>query len=309
MSVRPQEPNPINRFFQSLNFPFNLRQRQLVRYIVPIDYRDRISIVTWLVIFGMGVSLLIDFRPIDLRFDALGTPLPIFFSKTLMSGLFLGLLASGGAASIISLHPRFITNHHFTIRPWIYGALPIAMVLITVLLLPTAPNRTAQVIGLVLSGGLLALTFFCLYATVEQGKPGFRRGRFVLNALAYSSALLLFLQVYQNRSRTIVSATLIALIALLLAVEILRNVTSQTRVALAYGSITALVLAEVTWALNYWRLPGLTGGLVLMLIFYLLVGVAQQGLQERLNRRVMMEFALVTVLTFVLIVLSAGLST
>jgi len=281
--------------------------KPLVRYIMPIDYRDRISIVTWLVIFGMGCSLLIDFRPLELRLNALGSPFSLFFSKTLMAGLFLGILASGGAASIISLHPRFTTSRHFTIRPWIYGALPMAIVLITVLMIPIAPNRLSQVIGLLVSGTLLALTLFCLYATVEEGKPGFRRGRFVLNALAYGAALLLFLQVYGTRTRSLLSATLIAIIALLLAVEILRNVTSQTRIALTYGAISALVLGEVTWALNYWRLSNITGGLVLMLIFYLLLGVAQQGLQKRLHRRVVIEFALVTVAGVVLIVLSAGL--
>jgi len=313
MSLTPQKISYMNwlssarSFMQFLGQGIGWGPKPLVRYIMPIDYRDRISIVTWLIIFGMGVSLLIDFRPLELRLSALGSPFSLFFSKTLMAGLFLGILAVGGAASIISLHPRFTSNRHFTIRPWIYGALPMAMVLITVLMVPTAPNRLAQVIGLLVSGTLLALALFCLYATVEQGKPGFRRGRFVLNAMAYGAALLLFLQVYGTRTRSLLSATLIAIIALLLAVEILRNVTSQTRDALTYGCISALVLGEVTWALNYWRLSNITGGLVLMLIFYLVVGIAQQGLQNRLHRRVIIEFAVVTLSGIVLIVLSSGL--
>ena len=51
--------------------------------------------------------------------------------------------------------------------------------------------------------------------------------------------------------------------------------TPRARVALVYGGIVGLVLGEVTWALNYWVLPGLTGGLLLLLIFYLLIGIAQ----------------------------------
>jgi hypothetical protein len=57
----------------------------------------------------------------------------------------------------------------------------------------------------------------------------------------------------------------------------------------------------VTWALNYWVLPGLTGGLLLLLIFYLLVGIAQQGLQGRLTRRVLLEFGIFGVVALVLI--------
>jgi hypothetical protein len=70
---------------------------------------------------------------------------------------------------------------------------------------------------------------------------------------------------------------------------------------LNYSLIIGLVLGQVTWALNYWLLPGLTGGLLLLLIFYLLVGVAQQGLQDRLNRRVLLEFAIFGVVALLLI--------
>ncbi len=63
------------------------------------------------------------------------------------------------------------------------------------------------------------------------------------------------------------------------------------------------MLGEVTWALNYWVLPGLTGGLLLLLIFYLLIGIAQHGLQGRLTRRVMIEFAVFAVVALILIAL------
>jgi len=63
-----------------------------------------------------------------------------------------------------------------------------------------------------------------------------------------------------------------------------------------------LILGQVTWALNYWSsLNKLTGGLLLLLIFYVLVGIAQQGLQNRLNRRVLVEFAVFAVVALLLI--------
>jgi hypothetical protein len=61
------------------------------------------------------------------------------------------------------------------------------------------------------------------------------------------------------------------------------------------------VLGQVTWALNYWLLPGLTGGLLLLLIFYLMVGIAQQGLQGRLTRRVLLEFGIFALIALILI--------
>ncbi len=89
---------------------------------------------------------------------------------------------------------------------------------------------------------------------------------------------------------------------MLLAVELLRSTTSDVKMVLGYGMIVGLILGEVTWALNYWLLANLTGGLLLLLIFYLLTGLAQQGIQGRLNRRVLIEFGVFATVAIVLIV-------
>jgi hypothetical protein len=47
------------------------------------------------------------------------------------------------------------------------------------------------------------------------------------------------------------------------------------------------------WALNLWRVPALTAGLWLLLIFYLFTGLAQQYLLGRLTRRALIEFAVI----------------
>jgi hypothetical protein len=46
----------------------------------------------------------------------------------------------------------------------------------------------------------------------------------------------------------------------------------------------------------------LTGGLLLLLSFYLAVGIALQGLQGRLTRRVLAEFVFFGVVALILIV-------
>jgi hypothetical protein len=176
-----------------------------------------------------------------------------------------------------------------------------ALTIISAVLLPLAATPVLQVLALVVSALLLASAYYGLFATVERGRPGFRRARFLLDALAYGSALLLFLFVYQTRARSLLSGSLVAVTAVLLAAEILRSATDRSSTALTYGGIIGLVLGQVTWALNYWVLPGLTGGLLLLLIFYLLVGIAQQGLQGRLTRRVLLEFGVFGVVALVLI--------
>lgn len=269
---------------------------------IPIDYRDRISVVTWLIVFGMGLSLLYTMPSAQITFRALGSPVSIPLTKTLVTAGFLALLAATGTDSIIRVHPRFMAARRSFWRTWPFWTLPMALVIIAAYVLPIVTSGLVRVLALLIGGGLLGLAFFSLYATIERGQSGFRRARFMLDALAYGSALLLFLFVYQTRTRSLLSGTLIAMTAVLLAVEILRSTTNQPLTVLTYGLIVGLVLGQVTWALNYWSsLNDLTGGLLLLLIFYLLVGIAQQGLQNRLTPRVLFEFAIFALVALLLI--------
>lgn len=270
---------------------------------VEVDYRDRISVATWLVILGLGVSALLNLPGIELGFWALGSPVSIPFTGTVLSAIFLAVMAAAGAESVVTVHPSFAVRSRMRIRTWSFWTLPMALTIISALLLPLAPSPVIQVLALVLSALLLISAYYGLYATVERGRPGFRRARFLLDALAYGSALLLFLFVYQTRTRSLVSGTLVAVTAVLLAAEILRTASDRSSTALMYGGIIGLILGQVTWALNYWVLPGLTGGLLLLLIFYLLVGIAQQGMQGRLTRRVLVEFGVFGVVALLLITL------
>lgn len=272
---------------------------------LPVDYRDRISVFTWLFVFALGVSLLYTLPTTVITLRALGSPVSIALTKTLVAALVLALYAAAGVESVITTHPRFInpTQRNWT---WPFWALPMALAIIAVYVLPLAPTRPIQVLVLLASGGLMMLALFSLYTTVERGQTGFRRARLILDALSYGAALVLFLFVYQTRTRSLLSGTLIALTATLLAIELLRSTTDRPLTVLTYGAITGMILGQVTWALNYWwTMSNLTGGLLLLLIFYIIVGIAQHGLQEHLNQRILLEFALFALVALILIAVVA----
>lgn len=272
---------------------------------VPIDYRDRISVITWLFVFALGISQLYSLPTTVITLRALGSPVSIALTKTLVAALALALYAAAGVASVIRVHPRFLRHGQ---RGWVwpFWALPMAIAIIAVYVLPLAPTRPMQVLVLLASGGLMILALFSLYTTVERGQTGFRRARLVLDALSYGAALVLFLFVYQTRTRSLLSGTLVALTATLLAIELLRSTTNRPLNVLTYGAITGMILGQVTWALNYWwAMSNLTGGLLLLLIFYIIVGIAQHGLQEHLNQRILLEFALFALVALVLIAVVA----
>ncbi len=267
-----------------------------------MDHRQAISAVTWAVVAGAAISLLLQLPTAILEFRALGSPVSLVISDTTIMAVFMALLGGAAAESVIRLHPRFLRQRQDgSLRTWAYWALPAALAVLAVLLLPLAPGRLLQVLGLLLTGLLFALALSGLYATVEPGTPGFRRGRLLLNVLTYGAALLLFLLVYQTRTRSLLSGTLVAATAALLAVELLRSTTERVDLVLTYAGIVGLVLGEMTWALNYWLLPGVTGGMLLLLIFYLLVGLAQNGLEGHLTRRVILELAIFALFALILI--------
>lgn len=284
-------------------FPWPRRRRVSTSRRIEVDYRDRISVATWMVVLGLGISVLLALPGVELGFWALGSPVSIPFTGTMLSAIFLAIMAAAGAESVVTVHPWLLARPRVRVRTWSFWALPMALTILSAVLLPLAASPVLQALGLVVSALLLASAYYGLYATVERGRPGFRRARFMLDALAYGSALLLFLFVYQTRTRSLLSGTVVAMTAVLLAAEILRTATDRSGTALTYGGIIGLVLGQVTWALNYWVLPGLTGGLLLLLIFYLLVGIAQQGIQGRLTKRVLAEFGVFGVVALVLIAL------
>ncbi len=60
-----------------------------------------------------------------------------------------------------------------------------------------------------------------------------------------------------------------------------------------YGAIVGLVVGEAMWALNYWQVTPTGAGLLLLVLFYVLHGLAQQHLTAQLTRRAVIEYLVV----------------
>ncbi len=274
-----------------------------------VDYRDRASVLVWVVLVGLVAQKLLILPVRTFSTTVLGSPISLTLTGTTLLGAVLTGLIASGTEAIIRAHPRSrysVVDWAFTAGPplenhWVYWSIPIALVIVAVLLLPLAPSRLYWFAGLVLTGMLLGLSLAGIYHTVDPFATGYRRARLGLNALTYAITLVLFLVVYRTRVRSIVSATEVTLLSSLLALELLRGSDRPVALVTLYAAITGLVLGEATWALNYWRLGSLTGGLLLLLLFYNVVGLAQHALQEHIGRRVLLEFGLITLSTLALI--------
>lgn len=288
-----------------------------------IDYRNRVSVVVWVTLMGLAAQRFLTLPARSFEREILGSPISVSITaNTVLAVLLAGLIASGTDA-VVRAHPRvngvagqrraspvsgrFSAAHaSFKPRPrpwahWAYWGLPISLIVVAVLLLPLAPSPGYWLIGLIITGVALGLSLAGVYYTVDPFQTGYRRARLGMNVLTYTVALLLFLVVYRTRARSIVSATEIMLVSSLLALELLRGSERPIVLGALYAGIIGLVLGQVTWALNYWRLASLTGGLVLLLAFYNMVGLAQNAIQGRIRRRVLLEYGLITVAALALI--------
>ena len=270
---------------------------------------QRVSVLAWTVAATVSISLFLRLPTVVLTLNVLGSPMSIRISETTVIAVFIAMLTASGTERAIRTHPLFAGDSmghepENAGHTWLFWGLPAAVSILAVLLAPEVNTPLFQAGTALFSGGVIAFILFNLYATADRESTGYRQARILLNVLSYTAALALFLLVYQTRTRSLLSGSLIAATAALLAVELLRDVTPRVNVVLSYAAVVALVLGEVAWALNYWPLSGASGGLVLLLIFYLFVGLAGHALHEgHLSRKLVLEYSAFAILALVLIVL------
>jgi intracellular septation protein A len=139
------------------------------------------------------------------------------------------------------------------------------------------------------------------YASIDPDSPTAGRARLFLNALAYVLAVLLFGLVWNTRARSLISATVTLLAATSLAFDLLWATRAESGRVLLLSLAVGLVLAQSNWAINYWRTDVFTAAVSQLLVLYALVGLANQYLIDRLDRRVMIEFAVVMSIALILL--------
>lgn len=257
-------------------------------------YRERASVVATLVVLGLILSAFLQIPAWAFSLTVLGSPLTISFTQTALMAVLLVGITCAGTDAIVRSHPS--VQHVETRFSFVTWTLPALTVLLATVLLPQLPTRLYQMAGLVLTGLVLILVISAEYYTVDRHDSQYLTARLGLNAWAYLVALIIFVLIYSAKSRSLVSATAVALVGALLALELLRGAGRGFGRTALYAVIAGLCTGEIIWAMNYWRISGITGGLILLLGFYVATGVVNQQLQGRINRRVLIEYGTVALI-------------
>ncbi|MGD2143914.1 MAG: hypothetical protein PVF54_05490 [Anaerolineae bacterium] len=266
--------------------------------------RDRVSVLLAVLVLGSILFRFIELPEQVYRLQALGSPLEIHASGTLLLITLTVGLACTGTSLIVHDHPHLVEK---TGRPvYIAWILPAVQAGLSAYLLSLAPTLPIWVGGLIVFAIGMGLTVAAEYTTVSPGAPGYPAARLTLNVLAYLMAFVLFVLIYQTRSRSLVTATMTLLTAAVLALDLLSVADVQVGRILPFAGIIGLIIGESTWALNYWLVSAWVGGLLLLLIFYLAINIAHQHLLERLSASALVEFSAVTVAVLLVVLVSGS---
>ncbi len=259
---------------------------------------DRVSVTVGVILVGVVLSLVLRLPTRSFQFEPLGTPLTLNLTGAwLASALLVGMVCAGTEANLRA-HPSVRRGEvRFTFPHWI---LPGLTTLALASFLPQYPNLLYWLLGLTVGGLTLAWLILAQYHTLGRRKnQGVRVG---LSFVAYMLALSFFTIIYRTRLRSLVTATAVALIAFLLSLSLLYDEERSLRRTLLHAAIIGIVVGETTWALNYWRANASTVGVLLMLLFYVLVGLVREHLRNALNRYVVIEFLVVATVGLLVVI-------
>ena len=266
---------------------------------------DLLSVVTGTMVLALALTrfLVIPLRPL-LQMTVFGSPLSLNVSAiNLMILLVLGLAVTGTAVFLRS-HPYWDqADIKHTTMFWIVPGL-LSMALVAWLnRMQSGFGWTAVLLGCAV---LLPLALLVEYGEVDSAVQGVNWRPWVQVALIQLTAVILFTVIYDARLRSLVSGTAVLLVATLLAARLFWPLTPDLRQTFMYASIVGLLLGQMTWVFNYWRLSGLQGGFLLLLLFYGLTGLLQQYLagqfeDARNGRRILLEYGGVIMIGLLLV--------
>lgn len=253
--------------------------------------RDRLSVLTAVILLAFALTRFLDLPTRVVRTSFFGSALGFEINGPVLMMVLVGALISAGSDTLIRSHPKLAGRPaERTVIHWI---LPGATALVLGAVLNRAPDGPLWWLGLALTAVALIGVLVAEYIVVDRADAAWDIAALALTALAYALALVLFALLRSLSARALISATVGAGVAGSLAMRLFALKGVPLLRAGLYAMVVGVITAEAIWAINYWRVAATSAGLLAMIPFYLSVGLAQQHLTGRLDRRVWIEYAVV----------------
>jgi len=245
---------------------------------------DRLSLLLGGAAISFTLGRVVQLPARQVGWQVLGSPLGLTLSTSWWMLVFVVALVVAGAQALYLAHPRgrrLLDSLPYLIMPAL-TALAVGLVL----------DQVEQVqlwIPLMLSGVVvLGLVSWVEYGALDAtGRRA--RERLLSTSLIYALVWGLSILICVAQLRSLLAGPAAAAVAFLLSFRLLWETGQALRRLLVYAGAAGLAIGQLTWVLNYWQLQPLVAGLLLLVAFYLLTGLAQAALWGQLDRRALIE--------------------
>ena len=253
--------------------------------------RDRLSVLTAVVVLAYTLTRFLELPTRQIQTTLFGSPLGLELNGPALMLLLVAALTSTGADTLIRSHPHLAARTgQRTVVHWI---LPGATALVLGAALNRAPAGPVWWVGLGLSALGLIVVLTAEYTAVDRDDPGWQAAALGLMGLAYLLVLILFVLLRTGGLRAVIAAPVSGLVAAAVSLRLLALREAPLNRAAAYSAAIGVAIAEVIWAITYWRISPIAAGLLALVPFYVGVGLAQQQLAGRLTRGVWLEYGII----------------
>lgn len=261
--------------------------------------QDKLSILLAVVLVSVTLFRFVELPTLNWgALEIFGSPLGFTFGGgALLTLLVVGLVATG-TLSILRDHPLRDTKE----RPLILSLITpsIGALLVSVFLIQ-AKTWAGWMATLLLGGAIIGLLVHLSYRALSPRSPTYPGARTLLNVVDYLVGFVLFSLILGQQGRALITAPGVFLLSGLLVLDLLSASGVRTRQVLLYSSTIAVLESELAWVLGYWPISTWTVATMLTLGLYVWSGIGYQHLLGRLTRRIVIEFVVIGLLMFVLV--------
>jgi hypothetical protein len=187
---------------------------------------------------------------------------------------------------------------------WRFWILPAAVLISSTLFLYQLVGEQWLWLGAGSTLAVLVAGFWAESQASAADEPNVTIPHLVLSLLAYLATFLLYSAIFDTPIGAFVSAGLVTVASFVMAIEIYRQGGADLVGSLPHAIVTALLMGQVAFALDYWPLAGMGGGIFLLLVFYAVTGIGQNYLAGRLTRNSVFEFLGIMLVGFLLLYVS-----
>ena len=268
---------------------------------------NRPGMLVNVVALGLMASALVALRTRSFAVTMLGTTATVDISGGWQIGLLLLVVSCAGVESVVRSHPLARNRGlGYTLTFW---GLPGLLTFGGVEILLRTGFTPVGLVALTLEIVFLGLAVGAQYWSIDPDDPLYRRARFVLVVLGYLAAYATYLLIFAAEHGGWLTASGVAAVSVLLGLELLRGTEGSVPRTWLYGVVVGLLMSQATLAVVLWNVSDTVGGLVLLLVFYLLSGLAHHALWDRVTKRVAVEYAVTTIAALAALWFYAGWST